>query len=209
MDEAFDRRESEGVSDLRDPKTILKTYLQSSRDALVWKLDGLSERDARRPRTPTGTSLAGLVKHCLNVEALYFGPTFGRACPMQDELVPMDAFDTDPQADWYATADETAAGLVELYRRVWAFADETIDELPLEATGRVSWWAAERSEVTLQRILVHVHDDVARHAGHADILREQVDGATGLTAGNTNVPGDYDWAAYVARLEQLAASADR
>jgi uncharacterized damage-inducible protein DinB len=209
MDEPVDRRESGAVSDLRDPRTILKTYLQSSREALVWKLDGLSEREARRPRTPTGTSLAGLVKHCLNVEAAYFGPTFGRACPMEDDLVPMDAYDTDPQADWYATSDETAAGLVDLYRRVWAFADETIDELPLEATGRVPWWPAERAEVTLQRVVVHVHDDVARHAGHADILREQIDGATGLRVDNTNVPDGYDWPAYVARLEELAASADR
>ena len=208
MDDRPGDDESGAVSDLRDPKSILKTYLQSSRDALVWKLDGLSEREARRPRTPTGTSLAGLVKHCLNVEAAYFGPTFGRACPMQDELVPMEAYDTDPQADWYATADETAAGLVELYRRVWAFADETIDELPLEATGRVPWWPAERSEVTLQRILVHVHDDVARPAGHADILREQIDGTTGLRAGNTNVPDGYDWPAYVTKLEELAAAAD-
>jgi uncharacterized damage-inducible protein DinB len=193
------------VSDLRDHKTTLKTYLQAAREALVWKLDGLSEREARWPRTPTGTSLAGLVKHCLNVEAGYFGPTFDRACPMQDELVPMDAYDADPQADWYAAADETAAGLVDLYRRVWAFADETIDELPLQATGRVPWWPTERAEVTLQRIVVHVTSDIARHAGHADILREQIDGATGLRADNSNVPDGYDWPAYVTKLEELAA----
>ena len=192
------------MSDLGEPRTILKTYLQSARDALVWKLDGLSEREARWPRTPTGTSLAGLVKHCLNVEAAYFGPTFGRVPPMQDELVPMDAYDTDPQADWYATADETAAGLVQLYRRVWAFADEAIDGLPLDATGRVPWWQPDRAEVTLQRIVVHVTEDVARHAGHADILRELADGATGLRPDNTNVPDGYDWATYVAKLEDLA-----
>ena len=192
------------MSDLGEPRTILKTYLQSAREALVWKLDGLSERDARWPRTPTGTSLAGLVKHCLNVEAGYFGPTFGRVPPMQDELVPMDAYDTDPQADWYATGDETAAGLVELYRRVWAFADETIDGLPLDATGRVPWWHPDRAEVTLQRIVVHVTEDVARHAGHADILRELADGATGLRIDNTNVPDGYDWPAYVAKLQRLA-----
>ena len=192
------------MSDLGDPKTALKAYLQSARDALVWKLDGLSEREARRPRTPTGTSLAGLVKHCLNVEAGYFGPTFGRACPMQDELVPMDAYDTDPQADWYATEDESAADVIALYRRVQGFVDETIDEREINATGTVSWWAESRRTATLGRLMIHVTLDLARHAGHADILRESIDGATGMRRPGDNLPQDYDWSAYVAKLTAIA-----
>ncbi|HMC40151.1 MAG TPA: DinB family protein [Acidimicrobiales bacterium] len=187
-----------------NPKTVLHHYLQESRDALVWKLDGLDECQARLPRTPTGNNLLGVVKHCLNVEAGYFGPTFGRELPMAQEVVPMEAFDDDPQADWYARDDETKDGIIDLYRRVWTFADETIEQLPLDAAGRVPWWPSGRQEVTLQRIIVHVTYDLSRHAGHADIMREQHDGATGWQPGAPNVPGEYDWPAYVARLTALA-----
>lgn len=191
------------TADTGDPKTVLHHYLRQSRHALVWKLDGLDERQARLPRTPTGNSLLGLVKHCLNVEAGYFGPTFGREFPSPGELVPMEAFSDDPQADWYATQDETKDGLLDLYRRIWAFADQTISQLPLDAPGRVPWWPG-RQDVTLQRIMVHVTYDLSRHAGHADIMREQHDGATGWQRENTNVPGGLDWSAYVAKLNALA-----
>ena len=192
------------MTDLTDPKAVLRRYLHQAREALLWKLEGLPERELRLPRTPTGTSLLGIVKHCLNIEAGYFGPTFGRRVPFADELVPFDAYESDPQVDWYATEHESAAGLVDLYRRVGAFVDETLDELPLDGRGRVPWWPPERGEVTLQWILVHVIEDVSRHAGHADILREQIDGAIGLNPTNSNLPGDTDWPAYVAILTALA-----
>jgi Protein of unknown function (DUF664) len=191
------------MTDLFEPKAVLQHYLQEARDAVLWKLEGLSERDVRLPRTPTGTNLLGIVKHALNVEVGYFGDTFGRPWPTPEEMVPDSAYETDPQADWYAGDAETAAGLVDLYRRVWAFADETIASLPLDAPGRVPWWPSERQEVTLQRVIVHVTSDLARHAGHADILREQIDAAVGLTAGRPNIP-ELDWPAYVAKLTDLA-----
>jgi uncharacterized damage-inducible protein DinB len=192
------------MADAGDPKTTLHRYLQAARDALVWKLDGLSEREARLPRTPTGNSLLGMLKHSLNVEAGYFGPTFGREFPTPRELVPDEALEQDPQADWYATADETRDGLIDLARRVWVFADTTISDLPLDAPGRVPWWPPERREVTLQRVIVHVTYDLARHAGQADILREHYDEAIGCQPGSTNIPDGYDWPAYVARLTALA-----
>jgi hypothetical protein len=190
------------MDDVTDPKTVLRHYLQEARDALVWKLDGLGERDARVPRTPTGNNLLGMLKHCLNIEVGYFGLTFGREFPTPGELVPMAAYAADPQADWCATQQETTAGLIELYRRVWVFADETIEGLPLDAPGRVPWW--REPEVTLQRIIVHVTYDLARHAGQADILREQHDGAVGWQPQRNNVPDGYDWPAYVAKLTELA-----
>lgn len=186
-----------------DVKADLKRYLQNHREALVWKLDGLSERDLRMPRTPTGTNLLGIVKHMINVEIGYFGDTFGREWPTPAERVNEAEFAVDPQADWFATEGETAAGLVDLYRRVWVFADATIDALPLEAPGTVPWWPAERNEVTLGQVLVHVLADLTRHAGHADILREDIDGAAGLRDGNSNIP-EYDWTAYVAKLTAIA-----
>lgn len=183
-----------------DSKNVLKRYLQGARDTLIWKLDGLSERDQRLPRTPTGMNLLGIVKHALNTEVLYFGPCFGREWPTSEELVP--AGGTDPQADWYATAQEWAAGLVDLYQRVQAFADETIDALSLDAIGHVSHWGG--AEVTLHEIMVHKIVDLQRHAGHAHILREQIDGSTGLLRAASNLPRDWDWPAYVAKLTALA-----
>jgi hypothetical protein len=192
------------MADTDDPKAALHQYLQECREALIWKLDGLGERDARLPRTPTGNNLLGLVKHCLNVEAGYFGPTFGRDFPTPHELVPIETYTLDPQADWYVTEEETSEGLIDLYRRIWSFADETIEGLALDAPGRVPWWPPDRQEVTLHRIIVHVTYDLARHAGHADIMRELHDGAIGRRVGNTNLPDDYDWTAYVAKLTRVA-----
>lgn len=192
------------MTDLGDPKSALHHYLRAIRDDLVWKLDGLTEREARLPRTPTGNNLLGVLKHCLNVEAGYFGPTFGREFPRPEALVPMQAYEEDPQADWYALEGETKDGLIDLYRSVGVFADQTIEQLPLDAPGRVPWWRPGAQVVTLQRIIVHVICDLARHAGHADILREQHDGATGLRRENTNIPQDYDWPSYVTKLTTLA-----
>ena len=183
-----------------ETKDVLKSYLQGARDTLVWKLEGLPERDQRLPRTPTGMNLLGIVKHALNSEVLYFGPTFGREWPSPEELAPVGG--PDPQADWYATADESSAGLLDLYRRVQAFADETIDALPLDAVGHVAHWGG--AEVTLHEVMVHKIADLQRHAGHADILREQIDGAAGLLRHADNLPAEMDWRAYVAKLTDLA-----
>jgi uncharacterized damage-inducible protein DinB len=192
------------MAEMGDPKTALHCYLQQTRDSLVWKLGGLSEREARLPRTATGNNFLGLLKHCVNVEAGYFGPTFGREFPAPAELVPIDAYDDDPQADWYVAENESKEGLIDLYQRVWVFADETIEQLPLDAPGRVPWWRADRQEVTLQRIIVHVIYDLARHAGHADIMREEYDGAIGWQRENSNLPDAFDWPAYVAKLTEIA-----
>ena len=183
-----------------DAKDVLKDYLQGARDTLIWKLDGLSERDQRLPRTPTGTNLLGMVKHALNTEVVYFGQTFGREWPTPEDLVLAGGI--DPQANWYATAQESAAGLLDLYRQVQAFADETISALPLDAIGHVAHWGG--AEVTLHEIMVHTTVDLQRHAGHADILREQIDGSTGLLREASNLPSEMDWPAYVAKLAAIA-----
>jgi uncharacterized damage-inducible protein DinB len=191
---------------MSDPKDDLLRYLQSGRDALLWKLEGLTAYDARRPMTPTGTNLLGLVKHLAGVEAGYLGATFGRPFP---EPLPWMEDGAEPNADLYADASETVQDVVALYRRVWAHADATVEALPLDAGGRVPWWAPERAEVTLHRILVHLVAEVHRHAGHADILRESIDGTVGMRQPNDNLPdGDAQWwADHRDRLEQLARQA--
>jgi hypothetical protein len=110
----------------------------------------------------------------------------------------------------WATADETRAGIIGLYRRVWAHSDATIDTLELDATGHVPWWPPEHSDVSLHRVLIHMIAETNRHAGHADIVRELIDGATGLRQDNDNLaPGDAAWwSEYRDRLEQTARAAE-
>jgi uncharacterized damage-inducible protein DinB len=190
-----------------DPKADLRRYLQAARDALVWKLDGLSEYDMRRPVTPTGTNLLGLVKHMAGVELGYFADAFGRKFP--EPLPWYDTMDADPSADFWASEDESHDDIVGPYRRVWAFADETIESTPLDAVGEVPWWPPERRETTLHRVLVHVIAEINRHAGHADIVRELIDGAIGMRADAMNLPDlDADkWAEYREKLERVARAA--
>jgi hypothetical protein len=185
-------------------KDSLLRYLRAAREAVIWKTEGLSEREIRLPRTPTGVTLLGIVKHCLTGEAGYFGTALGRALPMADELISEASYLQDPQVDWVVTEEESASGLIDLWRRVAEYADATIEELPLDTVARVPWWPAERAEVPLHRIISHVTYDLARHAGHADILREQIDGAAGLRPDVSNLPNGMDWPAYVERLTAIA-----
>jgi hypothetical protein len=187
-----------------DPKATMRRYLQEGRDAMIFKLDGLSEYDARRPMTPTGTNLLGLVKHLSQLEVGYFGETFGR--PSSDALT-LD-FEHDPNADMVAAAGESREYIIGLYRGAWEHADTVIADLPLDAPGQVPWWGP-RGEVTLHQILIHVATETHRHAGHADIMRELIDGAVGLRSpGNNLPPGDATWwRAYHDRVERTAREA--
>jgi hypothetical protein len=173
---------------------------------VLGKLDGLSEYEVRRPRTPTGTNLLGLVKHLVGVEIGYLGDTFGRPFPDPPPWLTDNAFAAEPDVDMYAAAHESRAEIVELYRRACAHADATVAALPLDATGRVPHWPVERATVTLHHVLVHVLADTTRHAGHADILRETADGVAGLRTAGDNLPSADPafWAEHVARVEAAA-----
>lgn len=166
-----------------DVKEELHGYLRGARETLLWKLEGLSEYDIRRPRTPTGTNLLGLVKHSTATHLGYFGEVFGR--------IPTDpgqarfSGDAGPAAEFWARPDETRQDIVTSYRDAWIVSDATISELPLDALGRVWWWGD--APVTLHHLLVHVTADTQRHAGHADILRELIDGSVGLLRGVDNL----------------------
>lgn len=189
-----------------DPKAILVEYLERGRAALLWKLDGLSEYDARRPMTPTATNLLGVVKHVASVQAEYFGVTFGR--PFQQPL-PWFAEGAEVNADMWATADESRQQIIDLFNQSSRHADETINALPLDAVGRVPWWPEERREVTLHRIFVHMIAEMERHAGQLDIVRELIDGEVGIRPESSNVPDEDPqwWAHYRARVEAAAKEA--
>jgi len=178
----------------------LHRYLRAGRRALLWKLEGLRDYDVRRPLVPTGNNLLGLVKHLACVEAGYFGVAFGRPFP---ETLPWD--DDDPNADMFATADETRDDVLTFYDRACTHADATIQGVALTTVGTVPWWPPEADELTLHRALIHVAAETHRHLGHADILRELVDGAVGHGPERDVLwlPDD-DWQSHHRRVQEIA-----
>lgn len=187
-----------------EPKATLHRYLKVQRDHLLAKLDGLGERDLRWPMTGTGTNLLGLVKHVASVQLGYFGEVFdrpaGRSLPWFDDGAEINA-------DMWATHEERSDDLLELFRFSCAHADATIEALELGATGQVPWWPPHRRQVTLHQILVHMAVETARHAGHADIIRELIDGSAGNNDGNLPQQSPEQWRAFRAQLEQAAEQA--
>ncbi|MET9629386.1 DinB family protein [Lentzea sp. NPDC006480] len=156
-------------------KEYLHSDLRETREVLLWKLDGLSDAEIRRPLVASGTNLLGLVKHLTLTESRYFGEVFGR--PFPEPLPRWDDL-AARGSDMRAAPGESRVDIVERYRRVWVHSDATISALKVDSPGFVPWWP--RPDVMLFNVLVHVLTETARHAGHADILREQLDGATGV-----------------------------
>jgi uncharacterized damage-inducible protein DinB len=150
-------------------KESLKVALDRHRDAVLWKLEGVSDEDLRRPLVPSGSSLLGLVKHLAAVEYGWFCDTFGRPT----EPLPFD--DDDPDADLRVEPSETTADILAFYERARATADRAITEIGIEETG-MAWFG---EPVTMRWVLIHMVEETARHAGHVDILRELIDGMTG------------------------------
>jgi hypothetical protein len=201
-------------------KEYLHGDLRDARATMLWKLDGLADYDVRRPLTPTGTNLLGLIKHLTFTESWYFGEVFGRPFPERLPWLNDDADDRDEDAklvavfaykweldDMWATEDESRAEVVDRYRRAWEHSDATIDALAIDAPGHVAWWP--RPNVMLFNILVHVLAETSRHAGHADILREQLDGAVGTESGGAALHGRdlAFWEDHRAKVERAARDA--
>lgn len=188
-------------ADAASAKETLHRYLRRQREQLLAKLDGLDDRQVRLPMTDTGTNLLGLVKHVASVDLGYFGEIFGRP---HGEVLPWFAEDAEMNADMWATADESREDIERLYRRAWERADATIEALDLDSTGAVPWWPEERRVVTLQQMLVHMITETARHAGHADIVRELIDGRAGNDDGNLPDQAAADWQTHVDRVQAAA-----
>ena len=183
---------------------MLQRYLTQERRLLLSRLDGLSERDVRWPGVPTGTNLLGVVKHVASMELGYFGEVFDRPTGI---ALPWLAEDAEPDADLWATAEESREGVVALHHAAAAHTDATIAALDLDAPGAVPWWPPERREVSLQQVMVHVLAEIAHHAGHADVLRELLDGRAGDDRGNLTDRTPAGWAAHRRRLEAVAEAA--
>ena len=169
------RREVSAVPDLKEE---LHRKLKASRAVLLHKLDNLSEYDRRRPMTPTGTNLLGLVKHLAGLEYAYLGESFGYPAP---ESMPWIEDGSIWQgADMWAKPDESSDYITGLYERACAHADGVIAALALEAPGSVAHWPEDRRDTTLGVLLIRMVAETAQHAGHADIIRESLDGAKSM-----------------------------
>jgi hypothetical protein len=191
-----------GMTDLKDE---LLAKLDQSRAVVLTKLDGLSEHDVRRPVTPTGTNLLGLVKHLASMEYGYLGDSFGRPAP--EPLPWVEDGSIWDGADMWVRPDESREYVVGLYRRACAHSDETVAALDLQSPGTVAHWPEERRATTLGVLLVRMVAETAQHAGHADIVREMIDGSAGPDHDSDGWDADH-WRAYLAKV-QAAADAFR
>ena len=187
---------------MTDIKAELHLKLRASRAAMLGKLEDLGEYDLRRPMTATGTNLLGLVKHLADVEYTYFGESFGRPAP--ETLSWVEDGSVWDGADMWATSEESSDYIRGLYRRACAHGDETIATLDLDSPASVAHWPEERRSTDLGFLLIRMVDETAHHAGHADIIRELIDGSGGSDHDSF---GDAEtWQAYVARIQSAADS---
>jgi uncharacterized damage-inducible protein DinB len=150
-------------------KESLQASLDRHRDVVSWKVSGLSDEQLRRPMTPSGTNLLGLMKHLASVEFGWFCETFGR----ETEELPFD--ENDPDADLRVSPDESTSDILAFYSRARSASDAVVAATELDSLGTA--WFGE--QVSLRWVLIHMIEETARHAGHMDILRELIDGATG------------------------------
>ena len=181
-------------------KDELHRKLRLAREGVLSKLVGLSEYDLRRPMTPTGTNLLGLVKHLAGVEYGYLGESFDR--PPPEPLPWVEDGTIWEGADMWATPDEPSADIIALYRRACEHSDRTIEALDLTTPGTVAHWPPERRDTTLGVLLIRMVAETAQHAGHADIVRELIDGRGGA---DHDGDGDDDtWRRYLATVQAAA-----
>jgi hypothetical protein len=184
---------------MSDLKEELHQKLQAGRATLLSKLDGLSEYDRRRPMTPTGTNLLGLVKHLAGLEYGYLGQSFGYPAP--ESMSWIEDGSIWQGADMWATPDESSEYITGLYRRACAHADSVLAALNLDAPGSVAHWPEDRRATTLGVLLIRMVAETAQHAGHADIVRELIDGKGGADQDSID---ESTWLDYIAQVQAAA-----
>lgn len=169
-------------------KESMHNYLRRARTGMATRIDDLSEYDRRRPMTPTGTNLLGLVKHLTFYESYYLGGVFGREPEWTLPWIEDDSIWHG--ADMWAAAGESTEYLLGLYEAACAHADATIAALELDASATVPWWNEAKRDTTLGVLMTHMIAETCQHLGHADIIREQIDGRTGS---DPTEMGDAAW----------------
>lgn len=156
-----------------DERLVLEGMVEWYRHELVRKIDGISEAQARAHLVPSATTLGGLLKHMRWVELNWFERVLaGRS---DDELPAPPWSDDNPDGDMTLTDDETLASVIDDYWRQIAISRGIAAGLPLDFNGTHE----QIGDVSLRWVYVHMIDEIARHTGHADILRELTDGFVG------------------------------
>lgn len=187
---------------MSDLKAELHAKLRAARTGLLSKLEGLSEYDLRRPMTPTGTNLLGLVKHLAGVEYGYLGESFRR--PPPEAMSWIEDGSIWQGADMWATPEESSEYLIGLYQRACAHGDQTIADLDLQDPGWVDHWSEGKRDTTLGVLLIRMVAETAQHAGHADVVRELIDGRAGPD--HAAFGNQVSWRDYVSRIQDAADS---
>ena len=185
---------------MADLKSELHGSLRASRAVMLAKLGDLGDYDRRRPVTPTGTNLLGLVKHLAGLEYGYLGESFGYPAP--ERMSWIEDGSIWQGADMWAAAEESSDYITGLYQRACAHADGVIAELDLTTPGSVAHWPEGRREATLGVLLIRMVAETAQHAGHADIIRELIDGKGGP---DTEAIGEAAMQEYLGRIQAAAS----
>lgn len=154
-----------------DERSTITGSLDWYRGVVVNKLDGLADVDAARAMTPSGLSVLGVVKHLTIVEIHWFCITFAG----EPDTLPDTGDDNSPT--FAVTAEDTVPAVGAAYRAATERARQVVAGAELDALSAGE--AHLRGQVSLRWILVHMLEETARHAGHLDLMREQIDGRTG------------------------------
>jgi len=151
----------------------LSAFLDYQRETLLWKVDGLSKAELLRPLMSSGMMLLGLVKHLAYVERWWFQSVFA------GEDVDYPWTDDDPDADWRVEPDEDVASVLDFYRAEATRSREIMSSAGLDDLARRPHTPPPGGDRSLRWIVLHMIEETARHNGHADLMREAIDGATG------------------------------
>ena len=149
-----------------DEKQTLSEFLDQQLAAILWKLEGLTDEQLRQPLTPSGMCLLALAKHVAGVPYYWFYEVFGRPCE------PWPGAQTD---DMELDPSDTTESVLAYYARARAASHQAITEFDLDVTGTT--WLGDT--VSFRWAILHTIEEAARHAGHADLMRERLDGSTG------------------------------
>jgi uncharacterized damage-inducible protein DinB len=153
-----------------DEKTMLSALLDRYRETMLWKLEGLSTEEASRRLVPSATTLLGVVKHLAYVEMGWFREEFAG----ENITYPWPESENDNDPDFRLDRDDTIESVSALYREQIARSRAIVASASLDDASKKK----ERPR-SLRYIMMHMLEETARHAGHADILRELTDGAIG------------------------------
>lgn len=152
-----------------EQKEMLIAFLDQQRQAVYWKLQGLTEDQLRDPHPVTGFSLLGLLKHLAYAEQQWFHHRLAGEVASDDP---------NSHTAWHPDADESFENLAQTYETHWQHSNDIARQLDLDQTTRYA--SPNYGTVSLQWVLLHMIEETARHLGHADIIRQSIDGATGV-----------------------------